>query len=279
MTPGQSKEVLSLMAAAAKKNASSTCRLRDWRSRMSLHVQTRLLAAPTTGASYDKEARTAVATLSRGNIVRRPYGREALKISKDAVILTRIKTGGVPLLDSHNQTSVLDHALGRITAAWIEDGALLGELAFHDTERGRQAEGMVARGELGGVSIGYRVEEWEIKDQDGNVIDPERDRVPFDADLTFVGTRWELLEASLVTVPADASASIRSSEFDMACFESAGIGAAEAARMRMRLRQRAADQRAAAGAIGRMQARQNTLARMLARQAMHDRQQVFDRYA
>jgi hypothetical protein len=34
--------------------------------------------------------------------------------------------------------------------------------------------------------------------------------VRWDDELTFTATRWELLEASLVCVPADASASIRS---------------------------------------------------------------------
>jgi len=35
-----------------------------------------------------------------------------------------------------------------------------------------------------------------------------KDRINFDGDLTFAALRWELLETSLVTVPADAAASI-----------------------------------------------------------------------
>jgi hypothetical protein len=68
---------------------------------------------------------------------------------------------------------------------------------------------MVARGEIAGISAGYQVDEWEIADADGRIIEP--DRVRWDDDgLTFTATRWRLLEASLVSVPADGSASIRS---------------------------------------------------------------------
>ena len=87
---------------------------------------------------------------------------------------------------------------------------VLDALAHAAEQKGRKAEGMVARGELTSVSIGYRVLEWEVKDSEGNVIDPERDRARYDDDLTFTATRWELYEVSLVTVPADAGAAIRS---------------------------------------------------------------------
>ena len=69
---------------------------------------------------------------------------------------------------------------------------------------------MVARGEIAGVSAGYRVEEWEITNADGKVVDPDNDRLRWDEDLTFTATRWQLFEASLVSVPADASSMIRS---------------------------------------------------------------------
>ena len=52
----------------------------------------------------------------------------------------------------------------------------MGTLKFHDTDEGRKAEGMVARGEIAEISAGYRVEQWEIKDENGNVIDPEVDQ-------------------------------------------------------------------------------------------------------
>lgn len=84
----------------------------------------------------------------------------------------------------------------------------MGKLKFNETAEGRKAEGMVARGEIAGISAGYRVEEWEITDSENNVVDPERMRWDDDG-LTFTATRWQLLEASLVAVPADGSAGIR----------------------------------------------------------------------
>jgi hypothetical protein len=111
-------------------------------------------------------------------------------------------------LDSHQQGSIA-HALGRVTATWFRGNAFMGRLAFNQTSEGRKAEGMVARGEIAGISAGYRVEEWEVADSDGRFVDPDSMRWDED-DLTFTATRWELLETSLVTVPADAGAGIRS---------------------------------------------------------------------
>lgn len=77
------------------------------------------------------------------------------------------------------------------------------------TSRGRVAEGMVARGELSGISARYRVDTWgPVVDPDGDVVDPAR--ANWDDDLVFTAVRWQLLEASLVGVPADSLASVRS---------------------------------------------------------------------
>jgi hypothetical protein len=66
-----------------------------------------------------------------------------------------------------------------------------------------RAEGMVKRGELGGISVGYKV-----RDAKGKVIDP--DSVAWGGeDSTFVEKQWELLEVSLCAVPADAASGFR----------------------------------------------------------------------
>lgn len=169
--------------------------------------------ADVAPSSYDKKARTVDCIISMGSPVERFYGTEKLRIHKDAVVLDRMNNAGIPLLDSHNQNGIDNH-LGRFARVWVgrERGApaLLGQIAFNDTERGRIAEGMVARGEIQGISAGYTVRDWEITDAKGKVIDPETQRINFDDALTFEATRWEVLEASLVSVPADSAAMIRS---------------------------------------------------------------------
>jgi phage head maturation protease len=122
-----------------------------------------------------------------------------------------VRRGVAPVLDSH-QAGTITSALGRVANAWIEDGRLLGRLVFNNTDAGREAEGMVRRNEIVGVSAGYRVEQWEISDEDGNIVDPER--ASFDDDLIFTGIRWELHEVSLVSCPLDSSALVRNSNSD-----------------------------------------------------------------
>jgi hypothetical protein len=95
-----------------------------------------------------------------------------------------------------------------LQSAWVADGALKGRVKFNQTDAGMRAEGMVRRGELGGISVGYRVTEWEVRDAKGKVIDP--DSVAWGGeDSTFVGRRWELLEVSLCAVPADVASGFR----------------------------------------------------------------------
>jgi phage head maturation protease len=181
------------------------------------HELLRRLAADDAVAggplSYDKHEHTVEAVISTGAAVAREYGTEVLRIAPDAVDLSRLHDGGgIPLLDHHSQAGI-DSVLGRLTDAWLERGALVGRFKFAQTEQGKKAEGMVARGELTGVSAGYRVDQWEIRDADGRVVDPDKDRVRWDDDLTYTATRWQLFEASLVGVPADAASAIRSMSF------------------------------------------------------------------
>jgi phage head maturation protease len=160
----------------------------------------------TTGPqSYDAEQHSCLAIISTGAPVQRVFGIEILQISNSAIDLSRVP---VPLLDSHNQSSVVDNVLGRIENAWISGGALHGRIVFAQTPRGKMAEGMVGRGEVAGISAGYRVDKWSAKDAQGDEVDP--DRASWSDDLIFTATRWSLLECSLVGVPADAMATVRS---------------------------------------------------------------------
>jgi len=153
-------------------------------------------AATFNGASYNAENRTVEAVFSSGAEVRRWFGSEILEISADAVDLARVGSGLCPFLNAHNQYDI-DAVIGRVLDARIEGDQLVGTIVFAETESGRLAEGMVQRGELVGISIGYSVREWTLTEQG-------------DAGDTWTATSWELLEVSLVPVPADPSAGVRS---------------------------------------------------------------------
>ncbi len=153
-------------------------------------------AASFTPSTYNATARTVEAVFSAGTAVNRWYGTEALTISEEAIDLTRVAAGLCPLLNSHNQRD-LDAVLGRVLDARIESGQLVGTFLFADTDAGRAAEGRVARGEVLGISVGYIVRTWTLTESTD-----ERD--------TWTATRWELLEVSLVAVPADPNAGVRS---------------------------------------------------------------------
>jgi HK97 family phage prohead protease len=145
--------------------------------------------------SYDATTRTVEAVLSAGSPVKRFFFTEELEISEAAIDLARAANGLVPLLDAHNQSNIAA-VIGSISNVRIQGGELLGTLTFGETDAARAAEGMVARKELKGISIGYRVNTWTIVSQE-------------DGHETWRATRWELLEVSLVPVPADANAGVR----------------------------------------------------------------------
>jgi HK97 family phage prohead protease len=156
--------------------------------------------------SYSADSRSVEAVLSVGTAVQRLYYVEELEISADAVDLTRAKAGLVPLLDTHNRFEA-DAVIGTVSNIRVADGRLLGTLAFGETDRARQVEGMVARGELRGISIGYNIKAWEKRSGAGPD-EPE----------TWRATKWELLEVSMVPVPADVLTGIRSADCQFAEF-------------------------------------------------------------
>lgn len=154
------------------------------------------IMARFAASSYDSEARTVEAVFSAGTRISRWGVYEELAISPEAIDLSRVPLGQVRLLDTHNQSS-LNAVLGVVESARIEGGKLVGKIRFADTAAGRNAEGMVARGELTGISVGYRVSTWSLTSTLNEVE-------------IWRADKWELLEVSLVAVPADPQASTRS---------------------------------------------------------------------
>jgi hypothetical protein len=117
--------------------------------------QTATRFADTKPTSFDKASRTVDCVISMGSPVVRFYGVEKLRVSPEAVDLSRMENGSmIPLLDSH-QAGGINNALGRFQKIWFNRGALMGQIRFNETASGEQAMGMVARGEIAGISAGY----------------------------------------------------------------------------------------------------------------------------
>jgi HK97 family phage prohead protease len=146
--------------------------------------------------SYDAKARTVDGIFAAGSPVRRYGFVETLNMDPAAVDLSRVAAGQCKLLDSHNSYEI-DAILGVVEEARIENGQLVGRIRFAETDAGRKAEGMVARGELTGFSIGYSIQRWINVSQEDTGLEEWR------------ADQWTLLEVTLCAVPADPAATVR----------------------------------------------------------------------
>jgi HK97 family phage prohead protease len=142
----------------------------------------RLAVLETREANAD--ARTVPAALSSETPVKRPWGREILVHDAAAVDMTRA-ADGLPLLWNHDTGA----PIGRVENVRLKDGKLRGTLRFSRNARAEEVFQDVRDGFLKDISIGYQIDRWEESADSDDV------RV----------TGWGLLEASVVTVPADAS--------------------------------------------------------------------------
>jgi len=160
------------------------------------------------------------------------FGIEILKHTKSAVDLSRLSDGRHPLLLGHDT----EKQIGVIKRAWIgDDKKLRGEAKFSRSALGQEIKQDVEDEIRTLVSVGYFVEELEEvkKSDDGtetvvrrltgeeferemtalhgsawNRAGPSAARAKGDTPPTFIVTRWQPFEASVVPVPADTTVGI-----------------------------------------------------------------------
>lgn len=145
-------------------------------------------AATIAPATLNRDDGTVDVVLSTGAPVKRAGYVERLAIDPAAVTIAP----RLPVLDSHRQASIQD-VKGRVENVRFEAGQIVATLRISDPA----ALAAIERGDVTGVSIGYRVTKW----QDSSDATGQRVRT---------ATAWELVEASLVAIPADPQALIRS---------------------------------------------------------------------
>jgi len=146
--------------------------------------------------SIDHDARTVTFSFSSQEPYERAFGIEILSHAHGAMIDDRFKRGAVPFL--------LNHDWERQIGTVLEYG-VSGTRAFAKVKLSRSAEGAdiladIEDGIRCNISVGYVVHEMQPLDEEGD-------------QTTYLVTRWEPLEISLVSVPADATVGIgRSAE-------------------------------------------------------------------
>ncbi|MGP2492291.1 prohead protease/major capsid protein fusion protein [Mesorhizobium sp. PUT5] len=150
-------------------------------------------AAPLRASSWNAETYTVDAVLSTGAAVERYDSRGAYD---EVLSLDQQWPASIPLLDSHSRGSV-DDRLGEVVDIKTVGSELRGtvRLSKHN-ERAKRVAAELTDGASYGVSIGYAVTKWSETAKG-------RRR-------TKTAVSLDLLEASLVTIPADSGAGLRS---------------------------------------------------------------------
>lgn len=170
-----------------------------------IELPMQLRRAPITPATIDSQTRTFEVVWSIGARVRRydwrreRYFHEELSMDPSHVRLTTLNAGA-PFLDSHQQWS-LEGVLGVVERAWIANGEGRAVIRF-EAAGNTKVDAVWKRIEekiLRAVSCGYRTHKLEETGEYVNGSEP-----------VYRAVDWEPAEISLVAMPADPAAGIRS---------------------------------------------------------------------
>ena len=125
---------------------------------------------------------------------------EVLGHDAGEVDLTRLNSGGAPLLMDHKAT--LDSKIGVVVRAWLADGRGLAVVRFADTTAGTEMLERVRSGEVTCVSVGYAVAR------------AERSAAREGGTPVVRVTQWVPKEISFVAIPADPSVGFGRADLD-----------------------------------------------------------------
>jgi len=124
---------------------------------------------------------------------------EELAVTTDAVRMDRLN-GGAPVLAAHDSYS-LDSVIGVVERAWIENGEGKATIRFSERAEVQPIMQDVKSGILRNISVGYQVHSYErIKAEEKGQPD------------TYRAVDWEPMELSIVPIPFDAGAQVRSAQ-------------------------------------------------------------------
>jgi hypothetical protein len=155
---------------------------------------------PTT---FVEESRTVELTWTTGASVKRydwnrdRYYMEQLLVTNDAVDFSRLENGA-PLLANHASYNLSD-VIGVVERAWIDKGIGKATVRFSERDEVKPILQDVKAGILRSISVGYSIDTVTIEERQNDL--------PI-----YTATRWTPMEISLVSIPADVGAQVRSNE-------------------------------------------------------------------
>lgn len=155
-------------------------------------------AADINIEEIDEENRIATLSFVSEQPVNRWFGQEVLQVDEKSMDLSRFKNGLGCLLFNHNRNSVL----GKVIKVWAKDLKGYAQVQFDKGEEEDKIFEKVKSKTLRGTSVGYNPMVWEkvaagAKSTSGRVKGP-----------AYVAVKWEPLEISITSVPADGSVGI-----------------------------------------------------------------------
>jgi hypothetical protein len=165
------------------------------------------LRAAFNPTSANKDKRTVELVWSTGAPVMRGFWEpffEELSMDPAHIRMDRMAKGA-PLLNTHDQ-GTLENQLGVVERAWIDGKEGKAIVRFSERETVKPFMQDVFDGIIRNVSVGYRVYKYEDKTPQPTVEVPTPTRVMLAVD-------WEPFEISLVPIPADQNATVRSAGF------------------------------------------------------------------
>lgn len=144
-------------------------------------------------AAEGDEPERFTASISSEDPYLRWFGYEILDHGKNAIDLARAAEG-LPLLFGHDGYSA-DTLIGRAENVRVEGKRLKADLRFFSDDESQRVAQKVREGHRE-MSIGYRVDEMKLEKSESDGAD------------TYRVTRWTPFEASIVSVPADATVGV-----------------------------------------------------------------------
>lgn len=174
---------------------------------MTQQIQTRQIPKLSTRAAFvpatlNEEERTVEVTWSTGAKVRRfdwwsdKEWIEELSMEPAHVRLDRLNNGA-PLLPNHSNYA-LSNVIGVVERAWISGKEGRASIRFSKREDAQKVFDEVKDGILRNISVGYKIHKLEEQKE-------RQDELK-----VFRAVDWEPMEISLVTIPADPGAQVRS---------------------------------------------------------------------